>query len=810
MFQKTDSHNLLWALSRMIDQRWLGLLIKSIEVPVINGVYFPGFPPVQHQIGVGCSGEEALRSAFSFYCEIKRHAANLDVELGPDTRILDFGCGWGRIIRFFLKDVLSHNLYGIDVDSEMISLCQKFLRYGNYAVCNPMPLTTFSDNTFDIIFALSVFSHLAEEFHIKWVEELARILRPGGILVATTQGRHFIEFCRSLRGKKHDNELYNVLAKAFVDTEAALADYDKGKFPYCQPGGVPDQVSSFYGHAVIPQSYIEREWTRYLEFKEFIHDPNSLTQAIAVMQKPFDDSKKHFENSEPKAKTEDIRLNELETRLHFSETALIQRDSHIRSMESLLKEKETTLNNIYNSRGWKALLIFYRVIEKFFPMNTKRRLIAMVIFKTITEPRMVFKVANITNLKKFLYRFGSVEPTSLEKDIEKKTSELPEVNEVGQGVEESNKPYPMFGKTGCPNLMQALSHVIDQKWLDVLIQSIQRPVIDGVELPGFPPDEFQRNSVGSFGETALREIFPFYCGIKRYANDLGLRITKDSHILDFGCGWGRIIRFFLKDVLADNLHGIDVDPEMIGLCKRRVKYGNYSVCNPVPPTEFPGESMDIIYAYSVFSHLAEPVHIKWMEEFSRILKPGGLFIATTRPRSFIEFCQSLRGKKHDIEYFNVLANSFLDAEAALADYDRGKFLYSATGGGTARPGSFYGEAIIPRGYIEREWTTYLEFGDFVDDRSLSFQAMVVMQKPFDDFKKHSEIESKAKTEDIRLDQLKTRLHFLEAALVQRNSHIRSMESLLKEKETTLYHIYNSQGWKALLICCKLGDKILGR
>jgi ubiquinone/menaquinone biosynthesis C-methylase UbiE len=352
---------------------------------------------------------------------------------------------------------------------------------------------------------------------------------------------------------------------------------------------------------------------------------------------------------------------------------------------------------------------------------------------------------------------------------------------------------------------------MDQKWLDVLIDSIKQPMIDGIELPGFPPDEFQRNSVGSFGETALREIFPFYCEIKRYADELRLTITKDSHILDFGCGWGRIIRFFLKDVLVDNLHGIDVDPEMIGLCKKLFGYGNFSVCNPLPPTEFPDNSFSIVFAYSVFSHLAEPVHIKWIQEFSRILKPGGILVATTEARHFIEFCKSLRGKKHDWEYYKGLANSFVDTEAALADYDNGKFLYSATGGGPARPSSFYGEAMIPRRYIEREWTRYLEFRDFIDDRSLSFQAMVVMQKPFDDFKKHPEkFESKAKMEDIRVNQLETRLHFLEGALIQKNSHIRSMESLLNERETTLSNIYRSRGWKVLRVCCKLTDKILGR
>jgi len=61
----------------------------------------------------------------------------------------------------------------------------------------------------------------------------------------------------------------------------------------------------------------------------------------------------------------------------------------------------------------------------------------------------------------------------------------------------------------------------------------------------------------------------------------------------------------------------------------------------LPPVEFPAGFFDIIYAYSVFSHLNEDTHLKWIEEFSRILKAGGLLLVTTQARRFIDFCESL-------------------------------------------------------------------------------------------------------------------------------------------------------------------------
>lgn len=282
------------------------------------------------------------------------------------------------------------------------------------------------------------------------------------------------------------------------------------------------------------------------------------------------------------------------------------------------------------------------------------------------------------------------------------------------------------------SILKYATHLSDQEWFEAIEKSVEHPFVDGIELPGFPPEEIQRNSVGSSGRHALSEGFNFYSEVKQYAAKSGSPLTSDSRILDFGCGWGRMIRFFLKNVVTDNLYGIDVDPEMIDICIKTVRHGNYSVVKPEPPTDFANNSFDVVYAYSVFSHLAEPVHIKWVEEFSRILKPGGILIVTTQARRFIELCRSLRGQNHEFQWYQALANSFLDTEAAFADYDNGKFLYSPTGGGATRPASFYGEAVISPGYIKREWTKYLTFCDFLDEPAKFNQAVIVMQKPLND------------------------------------------------------------------------------
>ncbi len=273
------------------------------------------------------------------------------------------------------------------------------------------------------------------------------------------------------------------------------------------------------------------------------------------------------------------------------------------------------------------------------------------------------------------------------------------------------------------------SDVTDEAWLQVLIDSLREPVARDVRLPGFPPESLQRQFVGSAGVDTLREAFQFYRTVKGYSARERRPIAANDRILDFGCGWGRMVRLFLKDVLAGNIVGVDVDPDVVAICKATFPYGTFRVVPPVPPTDLPAGHFDIAYAYSVFSHLNEPTHLQWVRELARILKPGGLLLVTTQGRNFIHFCASIRLQGNlESGWHQALARSFTDPDAALAAYDRGEFLHEPTGGGDHRPASFYGETLIPRGYVERRWSPYLALVDFRDDPTWLPQALIVMRK----------------------------------------------------------------------------------
>jgi 2-polyprenyl-3-methyl-5-hydroxy-6-metoxy-1,4-benzoquinol methylase len=272
------------------------------------------------------------------------------------------------------------------------------------------------------------------------------------------------------------------------------------------------------------------------------------------------------------------------------------------------------------------------------------------------------------------------------------------------------------------------SALSDPEWLAILVRSLDEPVIDGVRMPGFPNEGVQRSTVGSSGAQPLQEVFNFFSAVKRYGDQLGRPLQTDAHVLDFGCGWGRILRFFLKDCGPANLWGIDVDPELVGICRTTMNCATFDAIDPLPPTAFQDESFDVVVAYSVFSHLAEHASIAWVKEITRLLRPNGMMVVTTEAREFIELCRSLRGREHEFGWHKALANSFVDTEAAYRAYDAGEFLYAPTGGGSYRPADFYGEALIPEDYVRTRWTKYLQFIDFVSDPRVLPQALIVMQK----------------------------------------------------------------------------------
>ncbi|HXH97561.1 MAG TPA: class I SAM-dependent methyltransferase, partial [Gaiellaceae bacterium] len=112
------------------------------------------------------------------------------VPLDEVEAVLDFGCGCGRVTRYWAG--FGASVAGSDLDRAAVEWCRGNLPFGRFEVNGLEPPLAFENESFDLVYALSVFTHLPSELQLAWRDELLRVLRPGGYLLVTTHGRSYL------------------------------------------------------------------------------------------------------------------------------------------------------------------------------------------------------------------------------------------------------------------------------------------------------------------------------------------------------------------------------------------------------------------------------------------------------------------------------------------------------------------------------------------------------------------------------------------------------------------------------------------
>jgi ubiquinone/menaquinone biosynthesis C-methylase UbiE len=264
------------------------------------------------------------------------------------------------------------------------------------------------------------------------------------------------------------------------------------------------------------------------------------------------------------------------------------------------------------------------------------------------------------------------------------------------------------------NPQEVFGGISDDFWFWLNTEGIRRNEAIRNFLPGFPDDATQIMFTALKGDEALAEAFGFYKAIKEQYKKFKGEIHESDKILDFGCGWGRVIRFFLKDFQPANTWGCDPLEGMIELCKAQNKWSRFEATHTAPPSPFQENTFDAIYSYSVFSHLSEDMHLKILAEIKRILKPGGIYLTTTRNRAFISGGSTNKDS----------SRAFPETEKALQLYDQGSFCHHSF---QDKNWPFWGETAISQKYVEEIWAKDMKFLDFI---ALERQNLIIVQKSF--------------------------------------------------------------------------------
>ncbi len=265
-------------------------------------------------------------------------------------------------------------------------------------------------------------------------------------------------------------------------------------------------------------------------------------------------------------------------------------------------------------------------------------------------------------------------------------------------------------------------------WVARLKRSVGERVMDGALYPDFPSAEIQRQFVGSAYEDALEEAGKFYRFAQESMGDRAYKQSAGKGYLDFGCGWGRIGRFFLRDFQADNMVGVDIDPDMVAFCAGANLPGGFETIVNGQPLPFEDGRFRLVTAYSVFTHLPPHLFRAWLAELLRVLAPGGLLVFTVEPPRFLDFLEATDANSPNA--WLAALSAYKDQLPRLrAELAKDGVAYLPSGGGAYRESDVYGETAVTAKFVAKEAAPHGgEVVRYVDDPARFWQAAVVIRK----------------------------------------------------------------------------------
>lgn len=193
-------------------------------------------------------------------------ARHLSADRGEQIRILDWGCGCAGVGRYFINSP-NFEYHGVDIDFDNIEYCKTTFadKRATFSACSLMPPMDYEDGSFDVIFGISVVTHLSEANHLAWLKELRRLIRPGGIVVLTVLGLQSIA-----------KYMHLLESREFVDRGFAF-------FTNSNAIGKIIGVEDYYGTTFHLPQYIFSKWSEYFNIEKYVASGFSH-QDVAVLR----------------------------------------------------------------------------------------------------------------------------------------------------------------------------------------------------------------------------------------------------------------------------------------------------------------------------------------------------------------------------------------------------------------------------------------------------------------------------------------------------------------------------------------------
>jgi len=228
-------------------------------------------------------------------------------------------------------------------------------------------------------------------------------------------------------------------------------------------------------------------------------------------------------------------------------------------------------------------------------------------------------------------------------------------------------------------------------------------------LPSMPPDADQDHWTGNHGLMLLFQSVAFVesmlSGYRKFAN----KDIRDAQVLDFGCGWGRLIRLLYKYVPSEKIYGVDPWDKSIENCRKHNVKANLGISEYIPEALPFDRKFDLIFAFSVFTHLSEKTVEASLSTLRKYISDDGLLVITIRPKEFWLFHE--KGKM---------------ASELLALQEKTGFAFAPHDLPPVNGDITYGDASISPGYLQDHFPQW-KMVDILVNVEDPYQRLVFLQ-----------------------------------------------------------------------------------
>jgi len=226
--------------------------------------------------GAGTTDDVFLSAGRGYIAKMKSILEEAGAPLQSHKRILDFGCAGGIMIRHLRDAAKSGEVWGVDIAGSHILWCERNLSPPfKFATTTSFPHLPFEDNYFDLVYAGSVFTHIADLAEA-WLLELKRIVRPGGKLFLTVQDEGTMQLYTSDPNSFVGNRL---------KAHPQYGYFTKAQYDFFTVDRTPGEGGAGQAQVFYRREFLRRHWSNYLKVVS-ITPKGYWYQTAVLLEKP--------------------------------------------------------------------------------------------------------------------------------------------------------------------------------------------------------------------------------------------------------------------------------------------------------------------------------------------------------------------------------------------------------------------------------------------------------------------------------------------------------------------------------------------